>query len=259
MRANDLDHALDLQNDTPYGLTGGLHSLDPEEIDRWLERVRVGNAYVNRHTTGAIVCRQPFGGWKRSSVGPTVKAGGPDYLLGLIHPRPASGIPDLEVATASYRHWWNEIYSVAHDQTGLRAESNVLRYRPLGKVIVRLSSTTGAAEIDLLRQAAATVGVALDVSAPLGTSLPETIVEDEVVLARRIASGGIDRLRIIGAVGDELLRACHQHDVVVDDTPVTGHGRVELPCWVWEQSISRTLHRHGRISNEIPVQGTTSG
>jgi len=259
MRAKDLEHALDLQNGTPYGLTGGLHSLDPDEIGRWLERVCVGNAYINRHTTGAIVRRQPFGGWKRSSVGPTVKAGGPDYLLRLVHPRLAAKLPDLDAATASYRYWWNELYSATRDPTGLRAESNVLRYLPLTKVIVRIASTTRDEEIDLLRRAAALVGVALDVSAPPGTSLRGTIVEGEGVLAHRIASGGTDRLRITGAIGDELARSCHQHNVAVDDTPITGHGRIELPCWVREQAISRTLHRHGRISNEIPVQGTTSG
>ena len=53
MRADDLDHAVELQNAVAYGLTGGLHSLDEREIVRWLERVEVGNAYVNRHTTGA--------------------------------------------------------------------------------------------------------------------------------------------------------------------------------------------------------------
>ena len=53
MRADDLDHAVDLQNGVAYGLTGGLHSLDEREISRWLDRVEVGNVYVNRHTTGA--------------------------------------------------------------------------------------------------------------------------------------------------------------------------------------------------------------
>ena len=51
---------------TGFGLTGGLHSLDEAEIEHWLDRVEVGNAYVNRHITGAIVRRQPFGGWKAS-------------------------------------------------------------------------------------------------------------------------------------------------------------------------------------------------
>ena len=80
MRADDLDHAIELQNAVDYGLTGGLHSLDESEIERWLERVEVGNVYVNRHTTGAIVRRQPFGGWKRSSVGRGAKTGGPDDI-----------------------------------------------------------------------------------------------------------------------------------------------------------------------------------
>ena len=67
-----------------FGLTSGLHSLDPDEIAHWLERVHAGNLYVNRGITGAIVRRQPFGGWKRSVVGPTTKAGGPHYLHGLV-------------------------------------------------------------------------------------------------------------------------------------------------------------------------------
>ncbi|MGH9122465.1 MAG: proline dehydrogenase family protein, partial [Acidimicrobiales bacterium] len=67
MVAPDLDEALALQNGTPFGLTGGLESLDPDEIRRWLAGVEVGNAYVNRPLTGAVVRRQPFGGWKRSA------------------------------------------------------------------------------------------------------------------------------------------------------------------------------------------------
>ncbi|MEL7500277.1 MAG: bifunctional proline dehydrogenase/L-glutamate gamma-semialdehyde dehydrogenase [Planctomycetota bacterium] len=76
----DLDEAIAIQNSSSFGLTGGLHSLDPDEIDRWRESVEVGNAYINRTTTGAIVRRQPFGGWKDSCVGPGPKAGGPNYV-----------------------------------------------------------------------------------------------------------------------------------------------------------------------------------
>jgi RHH-type proline utilization regulon transcriptional repressor/proline dehydrogenase/delta 1-pyrroline-5-carboxylate dehydrogenase len=90
MRARDLDHALELQNAVAYGLTAGLHSLDAAEIAAWVDGVQAGTLYVNRGTTGAIVRRQPFGGWKRSVVGPTAKAGGPNYLLslGTVHPAP---------------------------------------------------------------------------------------------------------------------------------------------------------------------------
>ena len=80
MHADDLDEAIELQNATEYGLTGGIHSLDADEIDYWTEHVEVGNAYVNRHITGAIVERQSFGGWKASNVGPGAKAGGPSYV-----------------------------------------------------------------------------------------------------------------------------------------------------------------------------------
>ena len=80
MTAGSLDEAIDLQNATGYGLTGGLHSLDRDEVEHWMERVEVGNAYVNRHITGAIVQRQSFGGWKGSVVGPGAKPGGPNYV-----------------------------------------------------------------------------------------------------------------------------------------------------------------------------------
>ncbi len=77
IHARTLEDAIAIQNSSAFGLTGGIQSLDPVEIDAWIDRVEVGNAYVNRSITGAIVQRQPFGGWKRSSVGPGAKAGGP--------------------------------------------------------------------------------------------------------------------------------------------------------------------------------------
>jgi len=76
IRVEDLDEAIETQNDTKFGLTAGIHSLDPQEVEYWARHVRAGNLYINRTITGAIVGRQPFGGWKQSSVGPTVKAGG---------------------------------------------------------------------------------------------------------------------------------------------------------------------------------------
>ncbi|MCI2265290.1 proline dehydrogenase family protein [Sediminivirga luteola] len=81
MRAKDLDEGIRLQNATEYGLTAGIHSLEPAEVRRWLAMVQAGNVYVNRGITGAIVQRQSFGGWKKSSVGLGSKAGGPNYLM----------------------------------------------------------------------------------------------------------------------------------------------------------------------------------
>ena len=84
MEARDLDHAIELVNATGYGLTSGLESLDDREHQVWRERIRAGNLYINRPTTGAIVLRQPFGGMGKSSVGPGIKAGGPNYVVPLM-------------------------------------------------------------------------------------------------------------------------------------------------------------------------------
>lgn len=83
MTASTLDEAIDIVNEIDYGLTSGLHSLDRDELTLWLSRIEAGNLYVNRGITGAIVRRQPFGGWKKSAIGAGTKAGGPSYLFGL--------------------------------------------------------------------------------------------------------------------------------------------------------------------------------
>jgi 1-pyrroline-5-carboxylate dehydrogenase len=78
MRAADFDDALEIANGTEYGLTGGLHSTDEARIERARREFYVGNLYINRKITGALVGIQPFGGFNMS--GSNAKAGGPDYL-----------------------------------------------------------------------------------------------------------------------------------------------------------------------------------
>ena len=77
--------ALRIANGTKYALTGGVFSRSPENIAKVKRKFRVGNLYVNRKCTGALVHRQPFGGFKLSGIGS--KAGGPDYLLQFVVPR----------------------------------------------------------------------------------------------------------------------------------------------------------------------------
>ncbi len=85
LKAKDLDDALRIANGTQYALTGGLYSRSPEHIRRVKEEFRVGNLYINRKITGALVGRQPFGGFKLSGTGS--QAGGADYLLQFLLPR----------------------------------------------------------------------------------------------------------------------------------------------------------------------------
>ena len=169
MRAETLDEALTLQNATDFGLTAGLHSLEPQEVRSWLDRVEAGNVYVNRGITGAIVQRQPFGGWKRSSVGLGSKAGGPNYLmlfgswaddaspaapprrttdpsvarfltrLGQIDTITDAGASWVAAAAASDDDAWNREFARATDKTGLRSEANIFRYRP-ADVVLRIAA-----------------------------------------------------------------------------------------------------------------------
>jgi RHH-type proline utilization regulon transcriptional repressor/proline dehydrogenase/delta 1-pyrroline-5-carboxylate dehydrogenase len=85
IRAADIDAAISIANNVKYALTGGLMSRSPATIARVRRDLRVGNLYINRGITGALVERQPFGGFKYSGVGS--KAGGPDYLLQFLEPR----------------------------------------------------------------------------------------------------------------------------------------------------------------------------
>jgi RHH-type proline utilization regulon transcriptional repressor/proline dehydrogenase/delta 1-pyrroline-5-carboxylate dehydrogenase len=83
-RAASVEEALDRVDASPFALTGGLFSRNPRTVDEVARRTPVGNLYVNRHITGAMVGRQPFGGNRRSGIGS--KAGGPDYLLQFVEP-----------------------------------------------------------------------------------------------------------------------------------------------------------------------------
>ncbi|MCC5626040.1 aldehyde dehydrogenase family protein, partial [Nostoc sp. CHAB 5715] len=85
IRVKDFQEALAVANGTNYALTGGLYSRTPSHIQQAETEFEVGNLYINRNITGAIVGRQPFGGFKLSGVGS--KAGGPDYLLQFLEPR----------------------------------------------------------------------------------------------------------------------------------------------------------------------------
>ncbi|WP_068171796.1 bifunctional proline dehydrogenase/L-glutamate gamma-semialdehyde dehydrogenase [Rothia sp. ND6WE1A] len=158
MTAKTLEEAIELQNATDYGLTAGLHSLDSGELKLWLSKVQAGNLYVNRGITGAIVQRQPFGGWKKSTVGSGTKAGGPNYLTALTDweskesqstasptsvavrevigaVREPSSVDQSELefllrSASSDSLAWNSEFGIGHDPSQLGVERNILRYVP---------------------------------------------------------------------------------------------------------------------------------
>jgi len=80
-----VEEAIDIAIDTPYALTGSFYGRSGSHIELARQRFRVGNLYINRGCTGAMIARQPFGGFAMSGIGS--KAGGPDYLRQFMEPR----------------------------------------------------------------------------------------------------------------------------------------------------------------------------
>ena len=192
----DLDEAIAIQNSGNFGLTGGIQSLNPEEISKWSREVRLGNAYINRSITGAIVNRQPFGGWGHSSFGPGAKAGGPDYVMNFAHwmqvraPKQNSPLTkeveealdslcakkkdgdvhsSLIEATGHYQWAFTEVFSKSHDPSNLLAERNDLQYEALPRVIYRIEKGDIFFQAALAALASAITGIPLELSLPEGS------------------------------------------------------------------------------------------
>lgn len=197
MHAATLEDAIRMQNGTDYGLTAGLHSLHADELALWIDSVEAGNLSVNRGITGAIVRRQPFGGWKRSSVGGGAKAGGPNHLIGLgsWKPSPARssstlhlrGLDDrarqfIEAAQPSLRFEqfdllrrsalsdqlaWATEFGVVTDISKLGVERNLFRYL---RVPIALRLADGGDLGELLR--IITAGLLTRSRMDISTSIP---------------------------------------------------------------------------------------
>lgn len=244
--ARDLDHAIEIQNASNFGLTGGIHTLDPTEIAAWLERVQVGNAYVNRPITGAIVQRQPFGGWKQSSVGPGAKAGGPNYVAQLGTWAEVSTARDSSASARNaigddFASAWASHFAVEHDPSDLFCEANRFRYRPLDTMVLRIGAQASDRDVALVRKAANIAGVKLIDSNAADESAAE--------LASRLARLGAQRVRVVGGgVDHELAATARSLGVHVSAEPVLPVGRLELQHYVREQAIAETLHRFGNLT-----------
>ncbi len=280
MSAPTLSAAIELQNAVDYGLTAGLHSLDPGEIRTWLDSVEAGNLYVNRGTTGAIVNRQPFGGWKKSAVGPGAKAGGPNYLLGLVNwrsaqsesthePRassqllidaaaqcgePADVLAFLIRSARSDAQAWDTEFSRTVDLAGLVCERNLLRYRP-AEVDIRQNEDDPLAALIRVVSAGVVAGARIRVSAhDLAPGIERAfsrlgvtaVVESDRQWLASPALARSSRLRLLGPSTDAVVTGTRgRPDLAIYAQPVTESGRLEILPFLREQSVSITAHRFG--------------
>jgi RHH-type proline utilization regulon transcriptional repressor/proline dehydrogenase/delta 1-pyrroline-5-carboxylate dehydrogenase len=215
MRFTKLAEAVALVNQTGYGLTSGLESLDDREWEYWQEHIRAGNLYFNRVTTGAIVLRQPFGGWGKSVFGPGLKAGGPNYVVQFMEvadavPARSAGMPAkpaladlcarlrsrtgelgadgdqqyarICAAVLSYERAYRDEFGIPHDHFRLIGQDNYRRYLPVADVRIRVHPQDTAFDLFARVSAAHSVGSRVTVSTPpqfasAGLTLLEELTE----------------------------------------------------------------------------------
>ena len=244
MVSPDLETSVSWQNATDYGLTAGIQSLDPKECEYWIENVEAGNLYVNRGVTGAIVNRQPFGGWRRSSVGATAKAGGANYVATLRNWNQMNHFLPMKEAA---NKWLKSTGTLAIDHSGLSVEQNIQRYRRFKKgFLVRIESGTSKDELDFLNWLKMDLGVITRLSSDsLIPGLANLVVESADEFANHAKE--FDRVRWLSAevppVNELMING-----ISCDRRPVTSRGDIEISRWFLEQSVSITQHRYGNTN-----------
>ena len=304
MRANDLGHAIEMANQTGYGLTSGIESLDRREQEHWKKHIKAGNLYINRGTTGAIVLRQPFGGMGQSALGAGLKAGGPNYVSQFMNFEDTDlpGVGALQNdhallrlaaewkqklnwgkldkfktdltktirAIKSYLCSWGQEFSQNKDYFHLRGQDNILRYLPVGTVVVRIHPDDSLFDV-LARIAAVMIsGCTLQVSLPKGLNNKTTnflksthckrLLDDAQVIeqsdkdlaaiipqVQRIRYAAPDR------VPTEIFEAAAKTGFYISRTPVVMEGRVELLQYFLEQSICNNYHRYGNLGERTMI------
>lgn len=281
VRAESVEKAFDLMNQTPYGLTAGLHTLDEREQKKWLTKIEAGNCYINRTMTGAVVQRQPFGGCKESGFGKGAKAGGPNYLVQLMEPvqkqlplekgvvcsdlqrltskleaeeQFSDHIDVWKASLSSYSFYWEHYFSHFQDVSLVRGQDNFFGYLTHPQLLLR--GQQGDTSLDLLRVYAA----AFICKTPLSISLEDVETaaffkklgvearhESEEQFISRLLRENIQRVRLLKSPAPKILellakKACH-----LNQGAVMANGRIELLHVLRELSISHDYHRYGNL------------
>jgi RHH-type proline utilization regulon transcriptional repressor/proline dehydrogenase/delta 1-pyrroline-5-carboxylate dehydrogenase len=287
MRAKTFDHAIHLANSTPYGLAMGLHSLDPREHSKWLDKIEAGNCFINREMTTALIKRQPFGGCKESSFGRGYKAGGPNFLTECLHAK-QKGIPkekapvnnfvnnlstllekldlsaeDLGIWYASisnYEFWWKKMKQ-QRDPSKIIGQDNFLRYVPKKNMTLRIDQNSNIFDSLRICAAALTCDCPLEISleqdlAKLNwlNTIPKLLVIEETKndFLKRIENGDknqtpIKEVRLTHKPNEQLRKSAAISFCYLNDTPVLANGRYELLHYLREISISYDYHRYGNL------------
>jgi RHH-type proline utilization regulon transcriptional repressor/proline dehydrogenase/delta 1-pyrroline-5-carboxylate dehydrogenase len=286
MKIDSLEDGIKLVNDTGYGLTSALESLNEAEQMLWVKSIKAGNLYVNRSSTGAIVCRQPFGGIAKSAFGTGIKAGGLNYIcqflnfendqnnsknelvskvndeLSFLHTKLlANDKYKVAKVLENYLAIYDGYFSEAIDYIDIPGQSNLTRFLKTDNVSVRFSKDSALKELILVVLAAKLCVKKITISFEnkdglneINSYLPElfnhleVIVESNEDFAKK--ANDCQRIRLLPSKEnhDAVYESAAKSGVVVIADEVIYNGRIELLNYLQEQSISNNYHRFGNIN-----------
>jgi RHH-type proline utilization regulon transcriptional repressor/proline dehydrogenase/delta 1-pyrroline-5-carboxylate dehydrogenase len=284
IRAENLEDAIEIANMVPYGLTSGIQTLDDREIQIWQNKIKAGNLYINRGITGAIVQRQPFGGYKSSSVGEGLKAGGPNYLRQYVkihqkflpnnHKSVIASISNLislidkiNLNKEDFKIWMSSIESYAYhwdilkneqDISKVIGQDNILKYIPRDRIVLRI--THNCNYLDALRSIAAALTVDVKLEISMSEKLyamfewkhfiPELIItiESDDQFNCRVKEGCFERVRMTQKPSFELFKAAANSLTNIIYCEILASGQFEIMHYLREVSISNDYHRYGNLS-----------
>jgi RHH-type proline utilization regulon transcriptional repressor/proline dehydrogenase/delta 1-pyrroline-5-carboxylate dehydrogenase len=281
-----LEEGIKLVNNSEYGLTSGLQTLDEDEIKIWKNSIEAGNLYINRGITGAIVNRQPFGGMKRSAFGGGIKAGGPNYVSCFVKFEQKQNLAASEMTSAhfpalsallsesentyfqqvaeNYQTSWLKEFAKEYHTQYVYGEKNTFRYLPIQKMGFRIQPGDQILNLLMVIAAAkvtkADLTVSIDEKDPKYNKIKEIIGESYPLATEneRLFLGGIkkyNRIRTLTSdLSDAFYEAAAKCGLYIATQPPVPEGRVELLHYLREQSISYEYHRYGSISEEINIE-----
>ncbi|MCH2208864.1 MAG: bifunctional proline dehydrogenase/L-glutamate gamma-semialdehyde dehydrogenase [Lentisphaerales bacterium] len=287
MRAYDLNHAMKIVNSLDYGLTGGIHSLDDREQSQWLNSVEVGNAYINRTITGAIVNRQPFGGYKNSAYGRGFKAGGSNYLLqfmnivelnepqndskefkGKLEPierHILTHFPELHdrwaASSTDYQNSFRNDFMIFNDSSNVLGQENYPLYKPYKNV--RLFIQENDTPLEVLRVITACLicethievfvsesGVSRIHLQNLHREEVQIFIHSPEKFPDYFLTDKEGRNRVIHHFPSEWSDIAAKKFAFVQSNPVFAIGRLELLHYLRAISVSDNFHRYGNLGNK---------
>ncbi|WP_228568477.1 bifunctional proline dehydrogenase/L-glutamate gamma-semialdehyde dehydrogenase [Campylobacter sputorum] len=268
MRANDLKDAIDIANSTGYGLTGALESLDEKEWEYYKENIEVGNIYINKPTTGAIVLRQPFGGVKKSAVGYGRKVGIYNYItqfLDISQDEVDVNLKENEFTTAlaslnidkdtlnaakSYVYHYENEFSKEKEYISVRGEDNLFAYKKIKSLLYIVDEKDSLKDILLVLIAAKVSGVKTAISYKDENEDIKFIKQYKDIFGIEFVKEAdfkdYERIRYHGDCNEIYKKASALAKIIIRNKPLL-NGRFELLYYYNEKSTSVSFHRYGNL------------